>query len=118
MIGGTAACVVASRLTEADPSLIILVVEGGQDNKHNPTVYHPMLFVAALDPASTTTLFYKAKAESQLANRELIVPSGGVLGGGSSINMMMYSRAQRHDWDSWEVPEWSTDEMIPFLKKV
>jgi choline dehydrogenase-like flavoprotein len=46
------------------------------------------------------------------------VPAGGVLGGGSSINLMMYSRAQRSDWDAWQTPGWSADEMIPYLKKV
>ncbi|KAA8643897.1 hypothetical protein EYZ11_013314 [Aspergillus tanneri] len=116
--GGTAACVVASRLADADPSLSILVVEGGQNNKGNHLIAFPLLFPTALLPTSTATLFYKGNAEPQLDNREITVPTGGVLGGGSSINLMMYSRAQRHDWDSWATPGWSTDEMIPFLKKL
>ncbi|GLA67121.1 hypothetical protein AtubIFM54640_010098 [Aspergillus tubingensis] len=116
--GGTAGCVVASRLADADPSLSILVVEGGQNNKGNHLIAFPLLFPTALLPTSTATLFYKGNAEPQLDNREMIVPAGGVLGGGSSINLMMYSRAQRHDWDSWATPGWSTDEMIPFLKKL
>lgn len=118
MLGGTAGCVVASRLADADPSLSILVVEGGQNNKGNHMIAFPLLFPTALLPTSTATLFYKGNAEPQLDNREMIVPTGGVLGGGSSINLMMYSRAQRHDWDSWATPGWSTDEMIPYLKKV
>lgn len=79
---------------------------------------YPLAFLSALSPDSNKTLFYKAVRESQLADRELIVPSGGMLGGGSSINLMMYSRAQRHDWDSWKMPGWSANDMIPFLKKV
>ncbi|KAL3253586.1 hypothetical protein ABHI18_009381 [Aspergillus niger] len=116
--GGTAGCVVASRLADADPSLSLLVVEGGQNNKGNHMIAFPLLFPTALLPTSTATLFYKGNAEPQLDNHEMIVPTGGVLGGGSSINLMMYSRAQRHDWDSWATPGWSTDEMIPFLKKI
>lgn len=78
----------------------------------------PLLFPTALLPTSTATLFYKGNTEPQLDNREMIVPAGGVLGGGSTINMMMYSRAQRQDWDTWATPGWTAEEMIPFLKKV
>lgn len=45
------------------------------------------------------------------------MPSGGTLGGGSSINMGMYSRAQRCDFDAWGVEGWSTEDMIPYMKK-
>lgn len=38
--------------------------------------------------------FYKSKASKHLNGREAIVPMGGILGGGSSINFMMYTRAQ------------------------
>lgn len=69
-------------------------------------------------PTSNATLFYQGNNESQLNGRQLTVPSGGTLGGGSSINLMMYSRAQRVDFDSWKTPGWTTDDMIPYLKKV
>lgn len=88
--GGTAACVVAGRLAEADPELSILVIEGGQDNYNVPNVVNPLLFYQHLLPTSKTALFYKAKASDHLAGRESVVPSGGTLGGGSSINFMMY----------------------------
>lgn len=116
--GGTAGCIVAARLSEADPELSILVIEGGRNNYNNPTIVHPVLFLSHLLPSSETTLFWKGTAEDQLGGRALVVPTGGVLGGGSSINLMMYSRAQRSDWDSWETPGWYADEIIPYLKKV
>jgi alcohol oxidase len=31
---------------------------------------------------------------------------------------MMYARAQRSDFDSWNVPGWSAKDMIPYLQKV
>ncbi|KAM6508343.1 hypothetical protein FALCPG4_018216 [Fusarium falciforme] len=31
---------------------------------------------------------------------------------------MMYTRAQREDFDSWKTPGWSADEILPFLKKL
>ncbi|KAH7128217.1 GMC oxidoreductase-domain-containing protein, partial [Dendryphion nanum] len=74
--------------------------------------------LSALMPNSQKTLFYKSNKEKQLDGREIIVPSGGTLGGGSSINLMMYSRGQRCDFDSWKTPGWSADEMLPYLKKM
>lgn len=79
----------AGRLAEADPQLSVLVIEGGQDNYNVPNIIHPLLLHQHLLPTSKTTLFYKAKASEHLAGRESIVPSGGTLGGGSSINFMM-----------------------------
>ncbi|KAH7258806.1 GMC oxidoreductase-domain-containing protein [Fusarium solani] len=116
--GGTAACVVAGRLAEANPSLSILVIEGGQNNYNVPSVIHPALSLTHLLPTSKTAIFYKGSKAKQLADREVIVASGGTLGGGSSINFMMYTRAQRSDFDSWKTPGWSTEELWPYLKKL
>ncbi|KAK7709188.1 hypothetical protein SLS63_013298 [Diaporthe eres] len=115
---GTAACVAAGRLAEADPELSILVIEGGQDNFNVPNVVNPLLYFQHLLPTSKTALFYKAKASEHLAGRESIVPSGGTLGGGSSINFMMYTRAQREDFDSWKTPGWTADEILHFMQKL
>lgn len=115
--GGTAACVVAARLADADPELSILLIEGGPNN-NDPTIEYPALFLASLSPNSENTQFYVTKKSAAVGNRELVLPAGGVLGGGSSINFMMYSRAQRSDFDSWQTPGWSADEMLPYLRKV
>ncbi|KAI0023436.1 GMC oxidoreductase [Xylariomycetidae sp. FL0641] len=116
--GGTAGCVVAGRLAEADPSLSILVIEAGGDNYNLDKVVTPAQFPLHLRPDSDTTLFYKATKSTYLADRECVVPAGGVLGGGSSINFMMYTRAQRDDYDSWNMPGWSAEELLPYMKKL
>lgn len=108
----------AGRLAEADPNLSILVIEGGQDNRGVSNIENPAFFLDHLLPTSKTAIFYKGNKSEKCAGREVIVPSGGVLGGGSSINFMMYTRAQRSDFDSWKSPGWSADEILPFLKKV
>ncbi|KAK8080997.1 hypothetical protein PG997_008815 [Apiospora hydei] len=116
--GGTAGCIVAARLAEANPALAVLVIEGGRNNADDPAVAHPLLFMSHLAPTSDTTRLYTGGAEPQIGDRQLAVPAGGILGGGSSVNMMQYTRAQRHDWDSWKAEGWSADEMIPFLRKL
>ncbi|KAI0809956.1 alcohol oxidase-like protein [Xylaria sp. FL0064] len=116
--GGTAGCIVASRLADADPNLSILVIESGSNNYNMPTVVNPVFLFTHVIPGSKTATFHTARQEAALANRESVVPSGKILGGGSSINFLMYTRAQRSDFDSWDTAGWSADEMLTYLKKL
>ncbi|ORY12196.1 GMC oxidoreductase-domain-containing protein [Clohesyomyces aquaticus] len=114
--GGLAGCVIAGRLSEADPKLSILLIEQGPDNYGMPEVVHPALYPRNLFPSSKITMFWQGKQAPQLANRNPIVPSGGTLGGGSAINWMVYTRGQRSDFDSWNAPGWSANEILPFMR--
>ena len=116
--GGSAGCVVAGRLAKADPSLEILVVEGGIGTKNNPLIIHPALFPANQAPGTKTVLFYESKPSEHVAGRKVIVPAGGCLGGGSSVNFMMYTRGQSIDYDNWDTEGWSAKDLIPLLRKV
>jgi choline dehydrogenase-like flavoprotein len=109
---------VAARLSDADPELSVLVVEAGADNYQDPTVVHPVLFTAHLAPTSTRMVFHRGAKSAATAQRDMVVPCGSVLGGGSSVNMMMYSRPQRADLDAWATPGWTADDLLPYLKKV
>ena len=104
-------------MAEADPELSILVIEQGPNNYGVPEVVHPALYPRNLFTNSKYTLFWQGNQSPQLADRKPIVPSGGTLGGGSSINWMVYTRAQRSDFDSWNAPGWSANDLFPFLKK-
>ncbi|KAH8648627.1 alcohol oxidase-like protein [Xylariales sp. PMI_506] len=116
--GGTAGCIIAARLSDADPDLVIMVIEGGPDNFNMPTVVHPGLFLSHLAPGSKTAHFYKGNKSPSTADRDIFVPAGSVLGGGSSINFLIYSRAKNGDFDSWNTPGWSAKDMVPYLKKL
>ncbi|KAL4968484.1 GMC family oxidoreductase [Aspergillus stella-maris] len=116
--GGTAACVAAGRLSQRFPDFKILIIERGRDSLGDPTVEHPALFMAHLMPDSTTALFYRSKAADDVGGREVVIPAGGMLGGGSAINLSMYTRAQAFDYDSWETPGWTAQDMIPLCNQV
>ncbi|KAH9904388.1 GMC oxidoreductase [Xylariomycetidae sp. FL2044] len=116
--GGSAGCVVAGRLAEADPNLSVLIIEGGRNNHQDLTVTTPALYLNQLKPSSDATLFYQARKSPYLADRACIVPAGGILGGGSSINFMLYTRGQAVDFDSWKTPGWTADDLWPYLKKL
>lgn len=117
-VGGTAGSIVASRLAEADPTLSILIVEQGQDSFNVTNVIYPALFERNTLPDSDTALFWKANRSPQLADREPVVETGGILGGGSAINWMVYTRGQWDDFDSWNTSGWSAEELLPLLRKV
>ncbi|KAI1214745.1 GMC oxidoreductase [Annulohypoxylon truncatum] len=114
--GGTAGCVLAGRLAEAGVS--VLVVEGGPNNHDEPTIVQPLMFITHYLPINRFTTFHQSNREKQLGSRQLIEPVGGTLGGGSSVNMMVYSRVQRADFDAWNTAGWSTNEMLPYLNKI
>ncbi|KAK8130926.1 GMC oxidoreductase [Apiospora sp. TS-2023a] len=87
--GGTAACIIASRLSDADPSLSILVVEAGANNYDDPSIVNPLLFLLHRMPGSKAMTLHKCNKSEFLANREIVVPVGHVLGGGSSVNFLI-----------------------------
>ncbi|KAI0693654.1 GMC oxidoreductase-domain-containing protein [Cytidiella melzeri] len=119
--GGTAACLIASRLADADPSLNILIVEAGPHTQDDLAHIQPARYLSHLSPASTTVNFMFASPEQELGGRQSIVPVGACVGGGSSINFMMYTRAAASDYDEWENtfknPGWGSKDIIPLLQK-
>ncbi|RFU31691.1 hypothetical protein B7463_g4649, partial [Scytalidium lignicola] len=111
--GGTPACVAAGRLARANPDLKILLVEGGRSSFEDPVVRTPALYMSHLAPESETAIPSK-----YLNGCEAIVPMGGILGGGSAINFMMYTRAQGVDFDSWNTPGWTSEDILPLCKQL
>ncbi|KAJ2997559.1 hypothetical protein NUW58_g618 [Xylaria curta] len=115
--GGTAGCIVASRLSDADPKLSVLIIEQGPDSDGDPTVTFPAMYVAHMSPDSPRMQLLKGSKSAALGGREPIVPVAKSLGGGSSVNMLMYSRIQQSDVESWQAPGWSPDDMLRLMKK-
>lgn len=109
---GSAGCVLANRLTEDGSRSVVVVEAGGPDNKqeiHIPAAFSK-LFKSDFDWA------YYTEEQSHLNNRKLYWPRGKVLGGSSSINAMIYTRGNQHDYDEWQRlgnPGWSYAEVLP-----
>ncbi|KAL7800328.1 GMC oxidoreductase domain-containing protein [Trichoderma ceciliae] len=116
--GGTAACVVAGRLAKADPNLSILIIEHGKNNLNDPNVVNASRYLYHLTPNSQTSIAYKGNKTADLNGREPIVTTGGLLGGGSSINVAMYTRASGVDYDSWNTEGWDAKSLLHYANKL
>ncbi|KAG0696772.1 GMC oxidoreductase-domain-containing protein [Suillus ampliporus] len=116
--GGTTACVVAGRLAACDPSLKVLILEAGHHTFNEVAHVQPYRYFTHQAPTSTTLTFNVGNPTPRLNGRAPIVPSGHCVGGGSSVNFMVYTRAPASDFDDWEVDGWESENLIPLMKKL
>lgn len=116
--GGSAACVAATRLVRDHGARVLLVERGPADYARimrMPAGY--MKYLAREDFLEMHT----PVPQQQLGGRTPIVPQAKVLGGGSSVNAMVYMRGQREDYDGWDAmlgggSGWSYADMLPHFR--
>lgn len=114
---GSAGCVLANRLS-ADPSIRVLLLEaGGQDR--NPWIHIPVGYFKTLHNPDTDWCF-RTEPDPGLNGRSIDWPRGKTLGGSSSINGLLYIRGQRQDYDQWAQMGnrgWGYDDVLPFFRR-
>lgn len=110
---GSAGCALAARLSE-DPDVRVCLLEAGGPDTMD-TIHIPALFGDLF--RTRVDWDYDSHYEEYLDRRRIFLPRGKVLGGTSSINAMLYVRANRLDYDGWKQPGWSYDELLPFFRR-
>lgn len=95
--GGSAGCVLASRLSE-DPAKTVLLLEAGV--KKAPKVFSAPAMYFALWRGKYDWAYY-TEAQEFVDQRRMFWPRGKVLGGTSAINASLYIRGHRRDYDMW-----------------
>lgn len=113
---GSAGCVLATRLIEANAGSVLLLEAGEPDN----SILHKI-------PATVVKVFqqkswpYMTVPQQHCQQREMILAQGKVLGGGSSVNGMIYCRGQAEDYEQWAsiwgCDDWSYAKVLPYFKK-
>jgi choline dehydrogenase len=114
--GGTAGCVLASRLTE-DPDVSVLLLEAGPRSRRLeikiPAAFSK-LYRTDVDWGDSTT------PQRALDDREVVFPRGRMLGGSAAMNAMMILRGSRADYDGWAAAGcsgWSWDDVEPVFAR-
>ena len=111
---GAAGCVLASELS-ASGARVLLIESGGPDDA--PTVLNPSVWFYNVGGALDYSL--PIVPTPRLNQREFRMALGHVLGGGSSINAMVWTRGMARDFDGWAqagAKGWAFEDVLPIYK--
>lgn len=115
--GGSAGCVVAARLAAESGGTVALLERGRPDT--NRWIHIPATFFKVLQSKDAEAI--QSEPDETLGGLRFPVPQGRVLGGGSSVNGMIYMRGQAQDYDDWADAHgcvgWSYEDVLPVFKR-
>src|ERR1700728_5283272 len=115
--GSSGSCV-ARRLAENPAVSVLLLEAGGSDDV--PSVMEANQW--PLNLASERNWAFSGSHSSHLNGRGMPLAMGRVLGGGSSINLMVWSHGHKHDWDFFadEVADaaWSYESVLNIYRRI
>jgi choline dehydrogenase len=112
---GSAGCVLANRLTE-DPSVQVLLLEAGPEDTLD-AIRVPAIFSSLF--GSEVDWDYRLEPQPHYQGSTLY-PRGKTLGGSSAINLMVYIRGNRADFDGWSelgCAGWDYASVLPYFVK-
>jgi len=114
--GGTSGCVVARRL--ADEGVRVLLLEAGGDERV-PAVTDSRVWMSNI--GSERDWQFRAEPSASLNGRTPPLPMGRVLGGGSSVNGLVWARGHRNDFDGWAEeagdPSWRYEAILGLYRR-
>lgn len=115
--GGSAGCVLANRLSEDPQTRVVLLEAGGSaDGFWNRMPSGGMTRLGKPD----YDWCLMTEPDPSLNGRQGFWSAGRMLGGGSSVNGMIYIRGDRSDYNGWVemgCAGWSWDEVFPYFLK-
>ncbi|RPD70661.1 alcohol oxidase [Lentinus tigrinus ALCF2SS1-7] len=116
---GPGGSTVANRLSE-DPRLNVLLIEAGPTDEGVLAIEVPYL-AGQLQPNTPYDWNYTTTPQQGLNGRVVSYARGHVLGGSSSLNLMVWTRSSRDDFDSYAAvsgdPGWSWSAIQPYFQK-
>lgn len=115
---GTAGSVVAGRLAR-DPNVRVLLIEaGGSDDRSE--VMDPAQW--PLNLGTERDWSFSGTPNPHLNNRSIPLNMGRVLGGGSSINVGLWARGHKNDWEDFAAESgnaaWNYESVLKIYRRV
>jgi choline dehydrogenase len=111
---GAAGSVLAAELSASGAQLLV-VESGGPDDA--PTIANPSVWF--YNVGGPLDYHLPIKPLPQLNNRKFYMALGHVLGGGSTINAMVWTRGMQRDYDAWAkngAKGWAFADVLPVYK--
>jgi choline dehydrogenase len=111
---GASGSVIAGELSKTGAE--VLVIESGPVDTA-PTIGNPSVWFYSV--GSPLDFALPIKPGPQVNNRGFNMALGHVLGGGSSINAMVWTRGMERDYDSWAqhgAKGWAFKDVLPMFK--
>lgn len=112
--GGTTGCIIASRLSEDESVSVVLLEEGPKDT--SPWIRFPGTYYKTAQGDLLKRYPWESPAEFNRAPGDTMIQAR-VLGGGSSVNGMVYVRGNPQDYDLWEASGatgWGYKDVLPY----
>ncbi len=116
--GGSAGCAMAARLAESGRVRVLLLEAGKSDATLRSKV--PALMSSMVQNPDFDWR-YRAEPDASIGGRADVWPAGRRLGGGSTINGMMFVRGHAWDYDQWQelgARGWSHADVLPFFRRM
>jgi choline dehydrogenase len=122
--GGSAACVAAWRLVK-EKNAQVLMLERGPANAPGLAAFllpMPAAWMMSIRGSAIVEM-HEPVAQKHLSGRQPKVGQANILGGGTSVNAMVYTRGQHEDYDHWDrflggKSGWSFKDMLPHFKSM
>jgi len=115
---GSSGSVIARRLAERPDVKVLLLEAGGSDDV--PTVTEANQW--PLNLGSERDWNFSSEPDPRLNGRAIQFSMGKVLGGGSSINVMLWARGHRADWDHFASesgePAWGYGPVLDLYRHI
>jgi choline dehydrogenase-like flavoprotein len=115
--GGSTGCVLAGRLSEDAGAEVALLEEGPRDR--SPWIHIPGAYYKTAQ-GNLLKRFPWEPGAGQQRNDSPDMVQASVLGGGSSVNAMIYIRGNPSDYAAWEAQGatgWGYEDVLPYFRK-
>ncbi len=115
--GGSTGCVIASRLSENPDVSVLLLEEGPRDR--SPYIHIPGAYYKTAQGPLLKRIAWEPTAEQERVETPTMVQAR-VLGGGSSVNAMIYIRGVPSDYEHWVemgAEGWGYADVLPYFKR-